>query len=74
MLKNHNAVDNLLNSCRYFACEPWIGVYSESITEADMYLCPYEHYKEYYHLNPEYSMNKMPCNWEMSKKAKRFVS
>lgn len=70
VLKNHRDVDKLFKACEYFACEAWIGVYSESKTEADMYLCPYEHYKDHYHLNPEYSMSKMPCNWGMSKKAK----
>ncbi len=34
----------LLDACKAFACEPWIAVYVETVTSADIYLTSLENY------------------------------
>ena len=38
----------VLDSCQAFACEPWIGIYVESTTCADMYLLSLKQYDQCY--------------------------
>ncbi|MEM2934820.1 MAG: hypothetical protein QXF32_00435 [Candidatus Thermoplasmatota archaeon] len=51
----------LLDACKYFACEPWIAIYVETLEYADLYLTSLENYDK------KYSGKN---NWKMEEKYK----
>ena len=46
-----------------FHCEPWIGIYIETIEGGDLFLFSYYHYKRKYKTEKE----KVSNSWKMSK-------
>lgn len=49
--KNKNDRQKVLDACKAFAAEPWIAVYVESTSCADMFLVSLEHYDSEYRGN-----------------------
>ena len=57
----------LLDACKAFACEPWIAVYVETATFADVYLTSLENYDTRYRSKEERTVD----NWKMRDKDKQ---
>jgi Holliday junction resolvase-like predicted endonuclease len=58
--------DKLLEACKAFACEPWIGVYVETADFADIYLTSLENYATKY----RGQQGRAVENWKMREKDK----
>jgi len=54
----------LLDACKYFACDPWIGVYVETPEFADVYLTSLDNYDDHYRGRE----GKAIEDWKMAKK------
>jgi Holliday junction resolvase-like predicted endonuclease len=61
---DNNERQKFSDACEAFACDPWFGVYVETLQFANLYLLSLEHYDKKYRLNP---MNKTD-NWKMKEK------
>ena len=53
----------VFDACNAFHCEPWIGIYIETIEGGDLFLFSYYHYKRKYKTEKE----KVSNSWKMSK-------
>ncbi|RKY04299.1 MAG: hypothetical protein DRP56_10185 [Planctomycetota bacterium] len=49
-------------ACKSFNCDPWIGIYVETESEADVYLTSLKHYDQKYRIK-----GKVVDDWKMSK-------
>lgn len=54
----------LLDACRAFSCDPWVGIYLEATDHADMYLVSLKHYEETYGSQG----TKRLLKWKMDRK------
>lgn len=61
--RSKNDRQKLLEACKVFACEPWIAIYVETSSHADLYLTSLENYDKKYR-----GKNKMIDDWKMTKK------
>ena len=66
--KGKNDRQKLLDACKAFACEPWIGVYVETLNSADVYLTSLKNYDEKYRGRK----GKAIDDWKMRKKDKKL--
>lgn len=57
---------NLEEACQDFALEPWVAIYVETETGADLYLTSLENLRAKYAVNKQLSA----IRWQMSKKSK----
>jgi len=64
--KGKNDRQKLINACKAFNCEPWIGVYVETSKSADVYLTSLKNYEEKYRGRE----GKAIDDWGMRKKDK----
>mgnify|MGYP004001393659 CR=1 FL=1 len=62
--------DKVVDACKAFACEPWIGIYVESTEFADLFLLSLEHYDERYRGNA----NRAIDDWKMGPKHRELHS
>ena len=62
--KSSNDREKTLNACEFFGCDPWIGVYVETMNGAEIYLTSLQHYdREYLGV-----AGKTLDTWKMGKK------
>jgi len=61
--KGRNDRQKLLDACKTFACEPWIGVYVETRDFADLYLTSLKNYDAKYRRK-----GRKIDDWKMTKK------
>jgi len=50
----------IIDACKFFACEPWIGVHAEETKRADMFLTSLQNYME------KYSRKVKTHDWKMT--------
>ena len=62
--KDKNDKQKLLDTCKAFACEPWIAIYVETSNSADIYLTSLNNYDEKYSTK----IGKALDDWKMNKK------
>jgi hypothetical protein len=53
-----------MNACAAFNCKPWIAVYAETTSYADLFLTSLENYDANYRSNPKRKID----SWKMSPK------
>jgi Holliday junction resolvase-like predicted endonuclease len=64
--KRKNDRQKLLDACKAFACEPWIGIYVETTDSAEVYLTSLKNYDKKYRGKE----GKVIDDWKMRKKDK----
>lgn len=62
--KGKNDRQKVLNACEAFAAEPWIAIYVESSSFADLYLLSLKHYDQEYQGNEKRAID----DWKMGRK------
>jgi len=62
--KGKNDRQKVLNACKVFAAEPWIAIYVESSSFADMFLLSLEHYDHQYRAKRKRAID----TWKMGHK------
>lgn len=56
----------IIDACKFFACEPWIGVYVEETERADLFLTSLQNYME------KYSRKAKIHDWKMTAAYRRM--
>lgn len=59
--------DKVLAACKAFGCDPWVAVYVETASAADLYLMSLEHFDRAYCPNKSCVID----SWKMGEKQKR---
>lgn len=65
--KENDDRKKILNACESFNCEPWIAIYVETETFADLYLTSLENYDKNYKTSDKKSVD----DWKMTEKYKK---
>ena len=65
--KGKNDRQKVLDACRAFACEPWIAIYVESKSSADLFLLSLKHYDKTYRGKADRAID----TWKMGEKYKK---